>query len=274
MPIDLKQVGDCIGYEISAANSYFISFEGLVENSKEALSVNIYDLHRKQFNLPEFEYKPEIAIKYLKRKHKAIIPTFLTEKLHIAFQFSSSSYLRSWKPEYIIQFLSNWDIKGTIFYIFDHPYKDKYIKEKLSKVELQEGVEIKNLVGTDLEESIVLLDRMDLIIGPDSSFMHLAACLKVPMVGLFGAFHTDLRLKYYQNALGINAMSDCEFAKTDYKVCGEHGQSCSKAMQLNRIFAPCMDLLTSGYVRGIIYKYLKDNGVIDEDLILNKIASN
>ncbi len=50
---------------------------------------------------------------------------------------------------------------------------------------------------------------LSLIIAPDSSFVHIAGALGVPIVGLYGCFPSLLRMKYYKKAIGIDTNVPC-----------------------------------------------------------------
>lgn len=58
-------------------------------------------------------------------------------------------------------------------------------------------------------ETIKLVNTLKLVIGPDSSMLHVAGICNVPAIGLFGPFPSDLRIKYYNKMIGIDGKSDC-----------------------------------------------------------------
>ena len=61
----------------------------------------------------------------------------------------------------------------------------------------------------DLKDSIAFARHMSLIIAPDSSFVHIAGALGVPIVGLYGCFPSLLRMRYYKKAIGIDTNVPC-----------------------------------------------------------------
>jgi len=60
-----------------------------------------------------------------------------------------------------------------------------------------------------LRKSIALASTMDLFISPDSAFIHVAGAFNIPQVGLYGPFPSRLRMLYYKNAIGLNAVTAC-----------------------------------------------------------------
>ena len=60
-----------------------------------------------------------------------------------------------------------------------------------------------------LKDSIAFANEMSVIIAPDSSFIHIAGALRVPVVGLYGCFPSLLRMRYYKDAIGIDTNVPC-----------------------------------------------------------------
>jgi len=276
VPIAVKQIEKLVGYLINRNNTYFLSFESLIEEDWRAKEMNVYDLFAQHFGLQdeEIDYHPQIYIDDKKRS-EIYINFFYNKELNldIGFQMSASSPLRCWKPEYIKEFLNKWKIPNTRFFILDSPNRGEWVEEILSWVH-NSNIEIINLADKEatLQRTIAVVSYIDLVIAPDSSISHIAACVDTPMIVLFGAFYSDYRLKYYKKAVGINAMSDCKYALGQYKSCFEHGHACTYARELNRIFAPCMDILRPNEVSMIIYNTLQKWGMygINENRIESK----
>lgn len=60
---------------------------------------------------------------------------------------------------------------------------------------------------------VPLIERASLLICPDSSFGHLAACFPhVPVISLWGVFHPDNRVKYYGNHYPLHNFDVCRWA--------------------------------------------------------------
>jgi hypothetical protein len=56
---------------------------------------------------------------------------------------------------------------------------------------------------------MAIAKHMNLIVAPDSAMTHVAGGLGVPIVGIYGPFSSRLRMRYYFDAIGINAKTAC-----------------------------------------------------------------
>jgi ADP-heptose:LPS heptosyltransferase len=94
-----------------------------------------------------------------------------------------------------------------------------------------------SLLNNTVRESLVIIEGLDLFIGPDTSFLHLASCMGVPAVGIYGA--TDSELFYPLFHKKFIAVSP---AALDCKPCypGPHGGSCGAVGP----YAVCMEAVT------------------------------
>lgn len=62
---------------------------------------------------------------------------------------------------------------------------------------------------TSIREASALISQCDLVVGPDSGLIHIAGALDVPFLGLYGPFHSDLRLRYMPSANVIQSDVKC-----------------------------------------------------------------
>jgi hypothetical protein len=67
------------------------------------------------------------------------------------------------------------------------------------------------IIATDytVRQSLTLVNRYDMVVGPDSFLLHAAGALRKPMVGLYGPFPSALRIAYFENAIGLEAKVPC-----------------------------------------------------------------
>lgn len=243
MPASMKELSAKTGYPLTSSNCYAVSFERMVEISLEAKIKNIYELHKDNFGIKDnIDYKPEIFISQkdvVEMKEKYINP----KAINIIYQFTSSSPIRTYKPLDSIEFFNAWDVVDNVrFIVVDSPSKKPFVEFYLERFK-NTKLDLWSVVGdTSISQMAALVSCADLVVTPDSSISHIAGCFDVPIVGIFGAFHSNLRLSTYKNAIGVNVMSNCSYAEESLlKSCFQHGDICLKAMELNRIYAPCMD---------------------------------
>lgn len=62
---------------------------------------------------------------------------------------------------------------------------------------------------TSVRQAASLITQCDLVVGADSGLLHVAGALRVPILGLYGPFHSDLRIRYMENANAIQSEVPC-----------------------------------------------------------------
>jgi ADP-heptose:LPS heptosyltransferase len=97
-----------------------------------------------------------------------------------------------------------------------------------------------------------LLERCQLFIGPDSSLLHLASCLGVEVIGLYGATSIDHFYPYFHrhNVLSSQPKLPC------MPCCPGNAVVCAKD-EIKHIFGPCMERIKVKDVLVLIKSRLK-----------------
>jgi len=214
---------------------YHLIFEGLIENNPEAEVLNAYDLFMQQMSLNIREVPPENKIPKLFFKDQEFIdikkayPQLISNKKKVGIQIASSSPIRNYPPHKflpVIEYLISKDYEVYLFGSSNQSTPINYLGSQFKS-------NIYKIIGP-LREALVMAKLMDYIIACDSMFIHAAGALRIPLIGLYGPFHSSLRMKYFMNAIGIDARTACS-------PCFQHGHSpCSKGDP-----SPCMNLITS-----------------------------
>jgi hypothetical protein len=71
-----------------------------------------------------------------------------------------------------------------------------------------------------VRQSMILAFRYDLIISPDSFMIQVAGALEKPLIGLYGPFPSNVRMKYFKNAIGMDPSVVCSPCyKHDFRAC-------------------------------------------------------
>ncbi|MEN6373912.1 MAG: glycosyltransferase family 9 protein [Smithella sp.] len=237
------------------ANDYVLFFQGIIEEAKEAETVNAYDLFRKAFYLDGISnYKPNVYLsdnymadvnKYLKKNQP-----FYEKQINIAIQVSASVPKRSILPATLIQFINSLPSQYSIWLIGSSSQMDE-INEILQSTKEHGNVYNVSQCLPKLGHVAALLSKVQLAVGPDSSLLHMAGGLGIPMIGLFGAFPSVLRLSHYDHTIGIDSNTDCEFSRGEGNLigCFEHGSGpCRLALKKSEFYSPCMKLITSDHI--------------------------
>lgn len=238
-----------------ARSDYVLFFQGIIEESQEAEMVNAYDLFRKAFYLDSIsDYKPNIYFsdyymadvnRYLKKSQ-----SFYKTQINIAIQALASVPKRSVFPETLIKFINSLPSQYSIWLIGSSNQMNQ-INEIIQSTKEHGNVYNVSRYLPKLGHVAALLSKAQLAIGPDSSLLHMAGALGIPMIGLFGAFPSMLRLSHYDHTIGIDSNTKCEFSRGEGNLtgCFEHGSGpCRLALKRSEFFSPCMKLITHDHI--------------------------
>lgn len=254
---------------------YYILFENLIENNPDAEIKNAYQLHYEQFGLAtddneDWKLLPEIGLDPLVDK---VVDKYLLnlckDKTLIVIPYAASVAIRSIDPAFWYQFwsvLANFKVQ---ILIVGSPSQQQEITNLIRKFKAEtkkQNIEVfpnfKEFKG--LRGVVSLVNHCDCVIGPDSGLLHIAGALEKPVIGLYGAFPSQLRLSTYKKCIGIDIMPKdgktlCPFARGIYHCCFQHnGFICDQAEKMVQRYSPCME----GLEIPKIIKGLKDLGII------------
>ena len=119
-------------------------------------------------------------------------------KIKIGFELRTAEPRRDWPYFKELAKLLKKDKKIKIF-IFDHSEKMAW-KDK----------DVINICGFTIEDLAAIVERMDLMICPDSGLAHLAGALGTKILGLFGPTDPRMRLNTYKNIDWIWLRNKCK----------------------------------------------------------------
>ncbi len=212
-------------YPVSAttleAYDYLLTFEGVVEGSgiegEAGPSENIYDLFYSTAgidpSLVDSKYKlPTCSLTKrtlkLARKELSRRKIRLGNKKHpekdtiIAVQWMASSPIRTYPPQ---------QLQDACLALADEGYKvvilgqSKYVKMDIVHPNVYYMLDLRGGV----EVALGIIHYADLVLAPDSLFVHAAAAWDVPTVALYGPFTKESRTKYYPMCDTLEATADC-----------------------------------------------------------------
>ena len=224
-PVDVERV---------RRSHYHATFEGVIERCVEAESTNSYELFSKWMGtdvpkeelIPIQKTKPENDEKVLRMLSRFGVKPYK----FIAVQLRSSTPIRTPSSEdwgrWIIPLL-----RDGHFVIITDSARMKDRLDMFIKLIIPEPFRDQMLnfapYSTSLDMSISLLNFAQLVIAPDTSMVHIAAGLRAPILGVYGAFPGDIRMSTYPNADWIEPPgNDTNICKYGGKNCYTHGQVC------------------------------------------------
>jgi Glycosyltransferase family 9 (heptosyltransferase) len=202
-----------------------LMFQGIIEGeSEESKKLHAVDMFFKYFNidstgLPEIEKCPKLYFTEAEMSwcNKTVTQLGIQDSDYvIGLQLETSSPLRNFPKD---------KMKSVI---------DVLAKEPNVKIVLigssQQNLIAQHLKGNnpavipacefDVRQAIVLANRYNLIIAPDSFMVQTAGALDKPLVGLYGPFPSDVRMMYFKNAIGIEPRVVCSPCyKHDFRAC-------------------------------------------------------
>lgn len=218
---------------------YHLTFENLIENNPDARRYNAYDLFMKQAGLDIKTVSPEnkipiIELEDSETRDKCMeFPHLVNGNPKVGIQVQTSSPIRTYPPYNYIKIGQNLISRGYDVCLFGGITEDSFI-EQLNK---EIGIGSYNVTQRSLRGSIVTASMMDFFIAPDSMFIHIAGAFRIPTIGIYGPFHSESRMKYMKNSIGIDMKVGCS-------PCYLHGHyPCPKGDP-----SPCFSLVTPDLV--------------------------
>lgn len=220
---------------------YHLTFEGGLERCKEGAELNAYDVFRKiaylDYNIAD--YLPELVVDQELRR---ILGPYVDNNV-VAVQLRASSPLRSYPldraPEFSNAFLRYGFVPGLI----DHRQYAGGIQDYMVTAGVPPSrFENLALLSATLFHYIALLDLCAGTVAVDSSGVHIAAALKKPVLGIYGAFPGLLRMRYYPTGAWIDKSNwnDC-----GHKPCMVHHMSKNVCDDISKgEFPGCMNAIS------------------------------
>lgn len=248
--------------------NYQLCFEGTIENSKdpELHAVDLMAQHAGVRDLDDHELEYEVD-RGLANKAKNILCYELDVKpddVKVAVHLRSSSLIRNYPPENSLRVAAALGIGGAKVFLLG----TKKDWAEIVGVDRETLVKLKNVTNLcgrfgSMDGTAAFLSKMDLLIGPDSALVHVAAALGVPTVALYGPFPGAVRTKYYPGCLTLEGKKRKWLGLRSCTPCFIHGYPpCPKAKR-DGVSRCLRNLKPETVVRGAI-EVLAKRGRVNE----------
>jgi len=216
MPFDAKLLED---------TDFQLMFQGIIESSSEASKrTHAVDMFFSYFGIDSIQFPPEEKrpqlyfnqgeMDWMKRTIQSMGIT--DEDFVIGLQLETSSPLRNYPKEKlkaVVDVLAQED-KTKIVLIGTEAH------EIIAQFYRGNNPKIIPALKFSVRQSIVLANRYNLIIAPDSFMVQVAGALEKPLIGLYGPFPSEVRMKYFKNAIGLDPAVACSPCfKHDFRAC-------------------------------------------------------
>jgi len=216
MPFDAKLLED---------TNYHRMFQGIIEGMSEKSKItHAVDMFYSYFGIdsiqidPEFK-KPNLVFTdaeklWLENECKTL--KIMNDDFVLGIQIETSSPLRNYPKEklkVVVDVLAKEDkVKIVLIGAPQQALVGNFLKGTYPNV----------IVATnyDVRKSIVLANRYNLILSSDSFMVQIAGALDKPLIGLYGPFPSEVRMKYFKNAIGLEPKVVCSPCyKHDFRAC-------------------------------------------------------
>jgi len=206
-------------------SDYHALFEGVIERTKQAESDNAYVLFSKWLGLdiPIEKLLPEQTPsgKYVKKTQIVLNTWGIEENNFILVQMRASSPIRTPRPEIWIKIINSLTSNGYKVILTDSEHQSNNIDMFIHKLNDKDKVFNFSKYSTELADTIALTSLAKLVLGVDSSLVHIAESVGVKSFSFFGPFLGHLRLSTYRKAQWVDAKCMCA-------PCFTHGQNVCK----------------------------------------------
>lgn len=159
------------------------------------------------------------------------------ERPIIGIQLKSSTWVRTWPPEEVTRLIKMLRYNGCTVIVIDNGkfgFKD-------------EGI-INLAGGYNIREVAAIVQKLDLLVTPDSGILHFGAHFRIPVVAIFGGSDPSCRLKYYSTVYPISKAKEiCELYP-----CWSHAYICPKG----NIPSPCLSVIKAEEVFELVRQIL------------------
>ena len=205
MPFDSKLLQDV---------DYHLQFQGIIEGmSDKSKTTHAVDLFFAYCGVDSTHFdpvlkKPRLAftgpeMEWLKNECKTL--NIAEDDFVVGIQIETSAPLRNYPKEklkIIVDVLAKEDRMKIV--LVGSPMQGavgNFLKGKWANV----------VVATnyDMRKSIILANRYNLVLSPDSFLIQVAGALDKPLIGIYGPFPSEVRMKYFKNAIAMEGKVVC-----------------------------------------------------------------
>lgn len=204
---------------------YHLMFQGIIETSNEASKrTHAADMFYSYFSIdsiqfPDEEKKPKLVftddeMKWLESEGEKL--KIGKDDFVVGIQMETSAPLRNYpkdKMKALVDVLAKEpNVKIFLIGAPQHGQLANFYKGQYENVI--------PAVGYSVRQALILANRYDLVISPDSFMVQAAGALGKPLIGLYGPFASEVRMKYFKNAVGLDPCVACSPCyKHDFRGC-------------------------------------------------------
>lgn len=221
---------------------FHLNFMGVIEKNRDP-KLNVYDLFLKHAGIDPDSIKDKKPIYNIDRWSTNKIENLMKfqweiddNDILIGIQIRSNDQKRTYPTSKLNQLiLALASYTGVKIFLLGQ--KGDLGRKKTCQFKIAGRDNIFDLTGQlTLKEIFAFIDKLNLIITPDSAFNHVAAALDTYSIALHNAFPSITRCKYYERCIPI---------ETNWKICNHcmfHGNESCEYLD-EQSFSRCWDTL-------------------------------
>lgn len=216
MPFDAKLLNDV---------DYHLQYQGIIESSSEiSKKTHAVDMFFSYFGIDSIQLPAEDKVPRLFfTKEEMEWLKKVTENMGIndshyvvGIQMETSAPVRNFPKEkmkaVIDVLVAEENTKVVLIGTDQHEMLGQYFKGNNPNIILATKFAVR--------QAITLTNRYNLVISPDSFMVQAAGALDKPLIGLYGPFPSEVRMKYFKNAIGLDPSAVCTPCfKHDFRAC-------------------------------------------------------
>lgn len=158
----------------------------------------------------------------------------------IVIMFGASWKWRAWAPERFAELSNKLLDSSDVKIITIGSNKEK---EVASAINNMAGKRIIDLTGeTNLAETLAVIERANLVIGNESSGIHMAALFKKPLIQLFGPGEPD-KFAYFYNGCILFHYKNCKYYPCSQRRCWNREDWCMNKIKVDEVLEGIHKLL-------------------------------
>jgi len=202
-----------VNLEVLKFNDYHFIVEGIIERCTAAEKEVCYDLMAQASGLDiDFSSMDQIIElvpdKKLVKELSPILPGNF-----VVVQARASSPIRMMPDSAWASIIKKIGALGKKVVLLDRPENEKLYTDFIEHNDLKDiAINLASKCLT-INHAIAIASMSDGVVCIDSAFSHIGAALGKPVLGLYGAFKGELRMKYYKNADWVQGEPTCKKGK-------------------------------------------------------------
>lgn len=210
----IKTINPCpLPWEQAKLFDYFLVYEAVANMDEHPDQEHPVDIMLRKIGIDPAKVDPQLKTVRPNFTHTEMGASIKYKDKNVGiYQLSSTNPVRCLPaPDSVFMLMKMAEARPDIHWlaIYDEFNTPAYREMLQKKIEEEKITNIELFTTQNLRELWALTERAKIVVSPDSMMVHVAGCLSVPCVGLWGPISPDRRVAYYQNHFPIHHREFC-----------------------------------------------------------------